>query len=199
MKVQFNFLKKRFSRLRTRRSGLSLIELILAVLLLNVVIITGLSIELAMRRIFLTTNVEIALLNEAGPILDWASRDINRGIGTVGDLPLSTVTLGAGNPTFRIRYDSNGNGRADGADIWVAYRYIDNGGNRYQLWYYPDASSGTHEVISDKVMNFSVGAISNGSSVVTLQVRLKPSEAASLSNPEITLTTEVQYRLLSIG
>lgn len=182
-----------------KKSGLTLVELILAVLLLNVVLMVGLSIELGVRRIFLTTDSEIVLLNEGGPIMDFVARDIGRGIGTSSDLPLSTVSLGGGNPTFRIRWDSNANGRADAADIWVAYRYINAGGNQYQLWYYPDASDATHDVLSDKVINFTVGAITNGVSTVTLQVRLDPSIAVSMANPEITLTTIVQYESLSIG
>ncbi|MFH1691693.1 MAG: hypothetical protein ABIC68_03875 [Candidatus Omnitrophota bacterium] len=182
-----------------KKDGLSLVELILAVLLLNVVLMAGLSIELGIRRIFLTADVEIVLLNEAGPILDWVSRDISRGIGTATDSPLSTVSLGAGNPTYRIRYDSNANGRADAADIWVAYRYIDGGGSQYELWYYPNASNAAHDILSDKVVNFSIGAVTNGVSVVTVQVRLDPSAAVSMANPEITLTTRVQYESLSLG
>ncbi len=179
--------------------GLSLTELILAVLLLNVVLMAGLSIELGIRRIFLTTNYEIELLNEAGPILDWVSRDVNRGIGTSADSPLSTVSLGAGNPTYRVRYDSNANGRVDAADIWVAYRYINAGGNQYQLWYYPNASINSHEVISYKVIAFSVGAVTNGVSIITLQIRLDPTLAVGLNNPEITLTTRAQYGSLSLN
>lgn len=180
------------------RRGLSLVELILAILLLNVVLLTGLCIELGVHRIFQTTNVEIELLNEANPILDWVTRDINRGIGIVGDLPLSTAS-GANYISYLIRYDSNNNNRADAADISVAYRYYSSGTNRYQLWHYPDSSNSAHEVLSNKVIAFSVGAITNGVSDVTLQLRLDPSVAASVDNPEITLTTKAQYGALSIN
>jgi hypothetical protein len=180
-----------------KSQGMTLVELILAVILLNVVILTGISIELGVRRLFVSSDLEIQLLNEAGPILTMATKAVNRGIGSPMDLYYSTIAIG-GHPTQRIRIDSNANFIADGNDLWVAFRFHDtnSAGSQYQLWYYPnDQSPGTFYVLSDKVVNFDISVPSDGVSTITLVLRLDPAlPAEAMTNPEITIQTRAQYR-----
>ena len=70
-----------------KRRGLTLVELVLALLLLSVVILTGVSMELGMRRIFSSADTEAQLLQEAAPIMALVTKVINRGIGQSNIIP----------------------------------------------------------------------------------------------------------------
>ena len=174
---------------------MTLVELILALLLLNVVILTGISMELGMRRIYTSTDVEAQLLAEAAPIIALVTKDINRAFGDSG----SAAFIAGGN-TYSLRNnDSNFNGRADSFDKWAAYRFIPG---THQLLYYPDNSSGTNEVLSNKVMSFTIDAAqlpTAGTLTVTLTLRKDPSSAPGYTNPEISVNSAAQLRGFPLG
>ncbi len=174
--------------------AMTLVELILAIVLLNVVILTGLSMELGMRRIFSSTDLEAQLLAETVPIMTMVTRDINRAVGdvidVVGDSPYAYSVVGT-NQFHYIRRDFNGNGLADASDRWVAYRY--NASN-YSIFYSPDISLGAYSLLSDRVAAFSISAPVNGVSNISSTLRKNASLAANYTNPQVTLNSSAQYR-----
>lgn len=176
-------------------SGVTLIELILALVLVGVVIMTGLSMELGMRRVHSSTDVEAQLLMEAAPIISMIARDINRGIGCLacGSFPVAYSFSATNNIIY---YDSNGNHQRDAADLGANYRYTSGTGT---LDYNNNYPGGSYLVLSNKVAGFSIAAPVNGVSVITLQLRNNPAQAASGVNPEILVTSGAQFRECSIS
>ena len=186
------------------KNGMSLVELILAILLLNVVILTGISMELGLRRIYTSTDVESQLLGETAPIIAMITKDINRGIGDSTNPPVSypydtTCVASAGSdPVFCIHADSSGDGIYDPmTDKEVAYRFHPSAN---ELWYYMDASAGGYSILSGKVTGFSVvPQPANGTAVISLSVRKDPTQAVNATNPELNITSEAQFREFSIS
>lgn len=183
-------------RLFKAQRALTLIELILSILLLNVVILTGFSLEMTIRRILLTVDRETLLMSEAAPILDMLTRTINRAIGDAGTLPYNTVSLGSFDPTLRLLVDSDYNAQADVDDRWTAFRWTSGGvGVRNQLWFYRNASDlTTYEILSNKVAGFSWSGPINNTMTINLVMRSNVSLGVSISNPQVTLTTAAHFR-----
>lgn len=187
---------------KSKIEGMTLLELILAVLLLNVVILTGISMELGLRRIYRSTDLEIQLLDEASPILAMVTKDINRGIGYIFDLPYRTASIAASacDTTYQIRIDSNNNAMFDPGDGWVSFRYMPSTCPSYPYYLLYHDIDGNVFLLSNKVTAFSISPPSaDGTSTIILQLRKDPAVAASYTNPQINLETSVQYRETSFS
>ena len=167
---------------------MTLIELVLSLLLLNIVILTAISMELGIRRIFTSTDLEAALLDEAAPIMALVTKDINRGIG---DDVLPSFTKPSAS-VYWIRLDNladvNHVAKADGGDMWAIYTF--NSGN-HQLTRTFGASS---VLLSDKVQWFDISFPVNGTSTVTVQLQTTPGGSAGPTNPMIQVQTQAQFR-----
>lgn len=180
---------------------MSLVELILAILLLNVVILTGISMELGMRRIFSSTDTETQLLDETAPIVALIAKDINRGIGDATNPPASyaydtTCLASGGDPLFCIHVDSNNNGVSDAGDIKVAYRFHPA---TNELWYYRN-SAGGYEILSGKVTAFSITAQpANGTAAISITLVKNPAQGVSYTNPQLTTTSSAQFGEFSLN
>jgi hypothetical protein len=172
---------------------MTLVELILSVLLLSVVVLTGISIEIGLRRTMISTDWESQLLEETAPIMAIVSKDINRGIGDITNLPYRTTVIG-GDMVYGVRIDSNMNAIADGPDRWTAYRLHGN-----ELWYYPNASDASYQIMSNRLVNFSISSPVNGTSNFSIHLRKNTAQAAGYNNPEITVNSTAQYRQLSLS
>jgi len=169
---------------------MTMVELVLALLLLNVVILTGISMEFGARRIYTATDLESVLLGELAPLVASITSDINQGIGSSADLPYSTANLGGCANTLRIRLDANENGQYDGGDIWVAY--CRTAGNVFR--YYPNAATpGTRVDLSNRTSVFTV-SFSNDWATVVLGARINPAAAVSMTNPEVIVNSSAQFR-----
>jgi len=180
-------------------TGLTLVELVLAILLLSVVILTGISMELGTRHIFSSTDTETQLLQEAAPIMTLVSKVINRGIGQNSSYPF-VATVNANEGQFTIRVDSNNNGMADAGDVWVYFRFLNNsGGIQHQLRYYPDNTSASYQSLSQRVIFFNITNPVDGFSNITLTLRKDPNNSVNSANPEVTVQSNAQYREFSIS
>ncbi len=175
------------------KRAMTLIELILALVLLNVIILTGISMELGMRRIFVSTDFEAQLLAEAAPIFALAGRVINSALGEQGSPPFIP---NAGVYAFRI--DSNFNGRADGNDRWCAFQYI---AGLHQLLYIPNTAVAGNVILSDKITNFDMywlvdppTGLDTGTIRIAVTMRKDPTQAAGYTNPEILVSSAAQVR-----
>ncbi len=173
--------------------AMTLVELILAIVLLNVVILTGLSMELGMRRIFSSTDLEAQLLAETVPIILKVTRDINQAVGDVTNVSNYAYTYipSGGYNRYLIRSDMNFNGLADSGDRFAEYRYAPS---TYILEFRPDSTSGGYTLLSDRVTAFSISPAVNGTSSISVTLRKDASLVANYTNPQITLNSNAQYR-----
>jgi hypothetical protein len=117
-----------------RGHGVTLVELILAILLLNVIILTGLSMEMAVRRVLLSTDYEGQLSSEAGSVVTMVTKKINLAIGTATAPFMSTVVTGVFT-TYAFQMDTNNNGIWEpGIDQTRGFRYYTSGVNQYRVY-----------------------------------------------------------------
>lgn len=182
-------------RYRTQEKAVTLIELVLAMVLLSVVIMTGLSMELGLRRIYSTTDFEARLLEEATPIVAEVSKNINRGVGYYNQSALRSWVSGT-NVYYGIVYDSNVNGMRDAWDREAIFRFS---APSFTLAYCRDNTTGVYTDLSNRVVSFSIAAPANGASVVSLRLRLIPGSAANYTNPEVNITSGALYRGMSLN
>jgi hypothetical protein len=171
--------------------AVTLIELILAIVLVSAIIMTGLSMELGLRRIFSSTDYETQILDEAAPIMAMVTKDINRGVGAfaTGQLPLQPAG-GPGNLLFRIFYDSNNNGMRDGGDTAVEYQFLSSS----NVLNYRRTLSASYQILSDKVIDFSIASPVNGASAFFIRLKRNPGSGTSYTNPEIWINSSALYR-----
>lgn len=190
-----------------QRRGMTLVELILAVLLVNVVILTGLSMEMGMRRVLKSTDVEIQLMGEAMPIVAMITKKINCGIGSSWNatvFPYSNIPIDMSNlyPTYRIRNDNNPDGRPGPGDLFAAFEWIsdNNTGHQYELRYYRDDSNLTfYEVLSRRCTNFVIGPPSNDTSLIYVQLTKEPANTViDFNNPRVDVLSAAEYRSTSV-
>lgn len=180
---------------------MTLVELIMAMLLLSAIIMAALSMELGLRRLYVSTDMEAQLLSEATPIVAMIAKDINRGIGDVFNAPYNNSMFFAWgtNWNFRIRLDSNNNAQADSSDRWVGYRFRGTtGGSAYQLWRYPNASAFSFVNLTNRTVSISISAPANGASTIVLQLRKDPSQPVGYQNPEVIVNSSAQWRGYSL-
>ena len=184
-----------------KKQGLTLVELILAILLLNVVLLGGISLEMGVRRIFYSSSSDAAQFNEISAIMAFITKDINRGVGWLGQLAYMSVMVD-GLPTWEIRVDSNGNGIADAGDVIVGYQF-DN--ISHQLRYYPNVNiKSNYSILSSQVESFGIDAPNDSTGFVTgvsriyLRLRRDPSQNKSYTNPELDMESAAQYRSQSV-
>ncbi|MBI5872788.1 MAG: hypothetical protein HZB36_01420 [Candidatus Omnitrophica bacterium] len=177
--------------LRFNDHAVTLIELILAIVLVSAIIMTGLSMELGLRRIFSSTDFETQILDEAAPIMAMVTKDINRGVGAVatGQSPYN-LAGGPGNMLYQIFYDSNNNGMRDGGDTAVEYRFQ----SALNALNYRRTLSASYQILSDKVIDFSIASPVNGASTFSIRLKRDPGSATSYTNPEIWINSSALYR-----
>jgi hypothetical protein len=168
---------------------MTLVELILALLLLNVVILTGISMEIGVRRISSATDIESLLLGELAPLVASITTDINRGIGNTVNLSYSTTNLAGCANTLRIRTDFDNDGTCSAGDVWVAY--CRTAGNIFR--YYPNAAFAPFTMLSNRTSRFTV-TMSNDQVIFVLGARSVPGAAVNATNPEVTINSSAQAR-----
>ena len=184
-------------------SGVTLVELILAMILLSVVILTGISMEVGLRRLYRASDVESELMGEAGAILTFVSRKVHTSLGDATMNPVNNQTFGGQYIVYRIRRDANLNGRWDGVppDGWDEFYYCRNWvGRQDELWYGRDGV--VILMLSDHVVSFRIGNVTgegcDGCSLISVTLRRDPGSNVNATNPEITLNTTAQVRGMSL-
>lgn len=172
-----------------RKEGMSLVELLMALVLLNMLIMTGVSMEFGIRRVLSSADAESRVMGEISPIVTQLTKDVNRAIGNAQASPACRAyqlnILAGCNPSIVLRRDSNGNGVAEATDLTVGYGW---NAASFEIRYYPNAAVAAYDVLSNKITDFSIAA---GTGVIRFGIRgrLLPAQAVNLSNPEITVNS----------
>jgi prepilin-type N-terminal cleavage/methylation domain-containing protein len=196
--------------------GLTLIELLIAIVLLSVIILAISNIDLFTRFHTISADRRVKLQNGVSYVLEHMTKEISRAIGNVvidGINNIVNFTPIAGDTAIRVYIDSNatggpGDGRRDAInDRWIAYRYRDASApvnERYQIWYYANCvgpncnQPGTigPEVIARNIADFS-RSVNNNVVEVAVTGRWDPSQAASSDNPEVVMRTKIKMPSVS--
>ena len=132
-------------------AGFTLIELLIAVLLLGTVVLTGVTIELAMRRMQIKPEAQVKLLDELIPVVERIKKDFQGQIGSLDNASL--YIIGGRELTIRVD-DGNVPCQIDPADPWHAYRW--NGTVGDPIEYSSNNFTSDYERIAEGVIDFNV-------------------------------------------
>jgi len=203
------------------KRSVTLIELLIAIVLLSIITIGFSSIDLFSRYHVLSSERRAKLQNDVSYALEHISKNIGRAIGNIPtDLINSDATItdiidarSCGvDPTIKIFIDANPNGRRDGNDHRVAYRlYLSD--QSYQLWYDQLHNTGLcseftqDELIASRITSFIplvlTDAGSNYINVVQLEVTAcwdpdgNPHACGTPDNPSVTMRTRIKMPSVS--
>jgi len=179
-----------------QKKAFTIIELLVAVFLLGLVVLTGVSVEMAVRRMQNKPTVKALLLDELTPVLEKINKDYNTAVGYWND---SGVYIESGNRGLEIRVDSGGlYGQVDPFDNWHAYRW--HSSNNTIASYYSNTSF--DQTLTFNVGNFSVTSPSNNpndSITIRMSSRLDYTQPVDpFDNPEVNITSTLYSRGISI-
>lgn len=188
--------------------AVTLMELLVAIILLGLVGLGIASIEMFSRFQLVNSDRRAKLQNEASLVIAHMSRELSQVVGQT-----TTQTGGGVEPAvvaytdqrgIRIRIDANGNGQVDAADIWVAYRHENS-----EIRFYPDVTAlipnpppvGTGELLANHVviaqglvLTLNPGANYVG---VTIRCRWYPALPASADNTEVAMDSQIKMPSVS--
>lgn len=199
----------------TRFSGTTLIEVIIAVVLMSIIVLGLGSINIFSH--FHVTNSErrAKLQNDASQILEHMSKEISRAIGNEliygSDTVAKQQNISGDYAVWFYIDGSPANGQRDTInDHWIAYRFTAasaNPADRYQIWYCPQCTNATctqcnpawgSERVTGNIRAFSVTWHTNAftqldENFVTAQVTAcwLPAVAQSRDNPCINMASTI--------
>ena len=171
--------------------SLTLVELLIAVCIFSLIVVGFSNIDTFSRYHVLSSDRRIKLQNDAAYVLEHMAKNISKAIGDANQAAVDTSSGISGDTAIKVWIDSNSNGKRDGSDIQIAYRY--RGATDYQIWYYSDyvGSPGSYEVISRKISSFS-GSLSDNYVLVEVGTCWNPAVACgSLDNLALSMTNRI--------
>lgn len=194
--------------------AVTLVELIIALMLLGLLMAGILGVESYARFHLLTSERYSELQNVAAICMERIVKDIKQGVGTIDDpaVPIDIVRTNApfcNDTELQIRWDSNGNGQVDRTDASThplvdgdtLSRYVINTLND-TLEYYPDYGRDTVicEELSDNVINHMVPILPmftyGQGRVITIRLKMRYNVdyPVDRDNPEIRIITSASSR-----
>ena len=197
--------------MRPKRQAVTLLELLIAIVLLSVITIGLSSIDLFSRYHVLTADRRVRLQNEVSLALEHMTKHISQAIGSTLRLDRNTdpaVVFYQNTQGFRIRIDSNPvNGRPDQTDTWIAYCHEPINGPQPDsgIFYYSNAGAteppgGNPEIITHKVVTDNTGftyILTDNYLTIGIVCRWDPTQPRSADNPEISLNTTIKMPSVS--
>lgn len=195
-----------------KTSAVTLIELLIAISLLGLVILSTTSVEMFARKQMKTTDMQTQLLNEVSPAIEHIVKNISLGIGDKNDPGIKVYPTGKA-PYLQIRQDINKTPSDYSDDIWCEYK-----SNSFSLPDAPsirydpninDGNSDNYQVIVRKVTDFTFALVdTNNNGIATddnlvqfsVTVRKDPTKAIDpINNPEVTIYTQAIAGSMSIS
>lgn len=183
-------------------NGITLLELLIAIVLLAIMVVGFFSIDLFTHSQVLISEKRAKLQNEISYALEHMSKAMNRVSGSklIGQNPIYITP----NTDIRMYIDTTGNGQAD---TWIAYRLF-TGANPsdYQIRYCsncPNSACGTcssssgWEVISRRILQFVPADTEDNYVKVDMVARWQPAQPSSVDNPEVTMRTRIKLPSVS--
>ncbi len=173
--------------------SVTLVELLIAVVLLSVIVIGFSSIDTFSRLQVMSSDRRAKLQNDASYALEHMAKEISMAIG---DFNYNPVTIEDSNKRIRVYIDANNDGQRN--DYEIAYQYDSA---NYQIQYYSPYPSVTPETISKKISACVFNHTWNGTKEnfvkVDIAARWDPAQAVSLDNPEISMKNHIYMPAVS--
>lgn len=174
--------------------GFSLIELILALVLLSTVILTAITVEVSVRKMQAKVQFKADLLNELIPVVEKMKKDFKM---QIGNLDYPGLYVDAGRNWFAVRVDADNSGTITSGDEWHAYRWNTTVGD--PLEYSPNnfTTPDLYDVIANNITYFMVyhpfgNSYNDTGLVINIGTRENPALPEDpVTNPGANLTTTV--------
>ncbi|MDP2941213.1 MAG: hypothetical protein Q8N85_03040 [Candidatus Omnitrophota bacterium] len=208
-----------------RRQSLTLIELLIAVILLSVIVLAFSNIQIFGHFQVLTGDRRAKVQNEAARVIAHMSKEISRAIGNealnnVKVIDTQDITNDGETKRIKIYVDGNSNGKseypADDTDYWIAYRFYDSGNpkNKNQVQFCGkckqkncntcDPPNWKWEVLSSNITDFTCEASSpltenfiNAQVAACWDPRETSYPCGDRENPSVTLQSRIQMPSVS--
>lgn len=185
------------------RSGITLMELLIAIVLLSVVVLAVSSIDLFSRYHVITSDRRARLQNELSYTLEHMTKEISKAVGNRQVQNPINITTIQGYPGIAIYTDSDRNGQAD---LWIAYIFY-NVTPYYEIRYCSNCSDGWCSTcnilplttIARRIQTFTP-ADNNLTNYIDVNItgRWQPALDVSVDNPEITMRTRIKMPSVTI-
>lgn len=210
--------KSRTKSSLVRDKSVTLLELLIALVLMSLIVLGFSSIDLFSRYHVITSDRRVKIQNEASLGLEHMTKQISRAIGNEiadGANQVVDTTAIAGDPAIRVYVDANGNGKKDSSpsDYWIAYRFTGATGNpntQYQIWYYSNyVNPGSpYETIARNITLFtpikpinSSNQLNNNFITIQLTACWNPATAVlpngAADNPCVSMNTNIKMPSVS--
>ena len=177
-----------------QNKAFTLIELLIAIFLFGMVVLTGITVELAMRRMQIKPEAQVKILDELIPAVERIRKDFQRQIGTLDN---SSLEIKDYNRWLAIRVDSDNSANVTAGDEWRNYRW--NGTVGDPLEYSNDNFTGSYERMTENIILFNVVATEENTALtVEIGARRHPGQGENIStNPSAYLSTTIFSRMIS--
>ncbi|MDD5292480.1 MAG: prepilin-type N-terminal cleavage/methylation domain-containing protein [Candidatus Omnitrophica bacterium] len=178
-----------------QNNSFTLIELIIAVFLLSMVVLTAVTVELSLRKMQVKPEVQAKLIDELVPVIERIKNDFEKQIGSLHN---TSVYIQDSGRRLSIRTDSDNTGTVTDGDAWHAYRWNGTAGNPIE--YSPsNFTTSDAENIAYGITDFYVNSgYDNTTLTIRVKTRKDPSQAENLfTNLGVNLTTTVYSRMTS--
>ncbi len=192
-------------------TGLTLIELLIAIGLLSVIILAISNMDLFTRFHTISADRRVKLQNDASFILEHMAKEINKAIGDTNNSAVDTSSTIEGNTAVQVWIDYNQNGRRDAGDREIAYRFTGSP-TAYQIKWCPECANGpctncnpnwnSTEILSSRINSFTP-TFSSGNNFVDIQLTAcwDPDEVSyacgTPDNPEVVMRTKIKMPSVS--
>lgn len=171
------------------KSGVTLVELIIAMSLLGIVVLGATTFDLASRQFLTSSERKTQVLNELTFILEHMNKNVHKATGDISNLGL--IIPGGSGGQIWIRQDSNLTPQNYNDDKWLRYSY---NSNNYNLNFCSDFNKNsnscnvTEELLSRRVIDIIFNSGSGGGWVNRLKLRYDPTKPIDTrENPEANM------------
>jgi Tfp pilus assembly protein PilV len=178
------------------RRSLTLIELLIAIILLAVIILGVNSIDIFSRYHFISTDRRAKLQNDVSLCLEHITKSVSQAIGNEAVTAGSVVSVNGNKLSVFI--DANGNGMVDTGDYWIGYKF--NSG-QHTLTYCSQCNNSacgscvvSEDTLAKDITVFSptTNNLSNGYIDVSITACFDPTGTrGSSDNPSVTMSTSL--------
>lgn len=183
------------------KRGITLLELLIAIILLSVVVLAVSNIDLFSRYHVISSEHRARLQNDISYALEHMTKEIGNAAGNRQVQNPINITTISGCPGIVVYTDYNGDGQAD---LWIAYLFNNTAPN-YQILYCPNCSNSACSTcntalttIAQRIYAFTpVDNNLTNYMDVDITGRWQPAQDVSVDNPEITLRTRIKMPSVS--
>lgn len=182
--------------------AVTLLELLIAIILLGLVAIGIFSFDLFGGFHVTTTDRRAQIQNDAAYVLEHMSKEIAKAIGNEkidgANSVIDTSNIGS-YTAIQVYIDANQNGQRD--DYWMAYRFRNNGGDKFQMQYCSrcqnrpcNTCQANWEILSRKIFAFTPLKQDNYAEIQVTACSDPASTTWSCGtsdNPQVTMRTRI--------